>query len=129
MPDDRADASTSSRRHSAWRPLWLVVHRYLGLTIATFLVVVGVTGSLLAFYPELEALCNPRLMVVERPAPDAPMLDPLDLRARILAQVPQWPGHTVNLTHEPGRGLVYWYEVGEEQWRGIYADPYTGRVL
>ncbi len=40
------------------RPFWGWLHRWAGLVMAGFLIVVGLTGSLLAFYPELERLIN-----------------------------------------------------------------------
>lgn len=45
------------------RPFWVLVHRYTGLAITIFLVVVGLTGSLLAFYKELDGAINPKLYV------------------------------------------------------------------
>lgn len=43
------------------RPFWVLVHRYTGLGMTFFLVVVGLTGSLLAFYKELDGAINPHL--------------------------------------------------------------------
>lgn len=45
------------------RPVWVKVHRYTGLAMTVFLVVVGLTGSLLAFYAELEHAINPGFQV------------------------------------------------------------------
>ena len=41
--------------------LLVALHRYVGLTIALFLVVVGLTGSIIAFHSELDAWANPDL--------------------------------------------------------------------
>lgn len=43
------------------RHFWFLLHRWVGLVMAAFLIIVAVTGSLLAFYPELERLINPQL--------------------------------------------------------------------
>lgn len=51
------------------RPVWVVVHRYAGLAMALFLTIVGLTGSLLAFYPELDRWLNPQLSVAASPLP------------------------------------------------------------
>lgn len=45
------------------RSVWVRVHRYSGLAMTVFLVVVGLTGSLLAFYAELEHAINPQFQV------------------------------------------------------------------
>lgn len=43
------------------RHFWVLLHRWTSLVMAAFLIIVAVTGSLLAFYPELERLINPQL--------------------------------------------------------------------
>jgi len=45
----------------------LSVHRCLGLTLAGFLIISGITGSFLAFYAEFDALFNPSLYRIEQP--------------------------------------------------------------
>jgi uncharacterized iron-regulated membrane protein len=68
---------------------FVLIHRYAGLAMTIILILVGVTGTLLAFYHELDALINPRL---HRVGPGA-RLDPGELaeRAQRLA-----PGALVN---------------------------------
>lgn len=41
------------------RPFWVRLHRWAGLAMAGLLIFVGLTGSLLAFFPELERLIHP----------------------------------------------------------------------
>lgn len=45
------------------RSVWVLVHRYTGLAMTLFLIIVGLTGSLLAFYAELEDALNPQYRV------------------------------------------------------------------
>lgn len=45
------------------RKFCLLLHRYVGLAMAAFLIVVSLTGSLLAFYTELDNWINPNLSV------------------------------------------------------------------
>ncbi len=59
------------------RPFWVLLHRYAGLAMTAFLIIVGLTGSLLAFYNELEKIINPQLSVA------ANGRAPLDLAALI----------------------------------------------
>ncbi|MEE4450544.1 PepSY-associated TM helix domain-containing protein [Novosphingobium resinovorum] len=58
----------------------VILHRYVGLTMAGFLVIAGLTGSALAFRSELDSWLNPRLFHVEQAGP---VLSP----SRIVAQV------------------------------------------
>ncbi|MFZ3013608.1 MAG: PepSY-associated TM helix domain-containing protein, partial [Nitrospira sp.] len=50
------------------RQLWVKIHRWAGLAMAGVLVIVGLTGSLLAFYPELQRLLNPHWYPDREPA-------------------------------------------------------------
>ena len=53
------------------RQRWLLLHRHLGLWAGGLFVLLGLTGSILAFYPEVDAALNPAI----RPAsvPPAPV--------------------------------------------------------
>ena len=42
------------------RSFWTLLHRYTGLAMTVFLIIVGLTGSLLAFLQELEVVINPQ---------------------------------------------------------------------
>jgi uncharacterized iron-regulated membrane protein len=68
------------------RRFWVLVHRYAGLFMAGFLIVAGLTGSILAFDNELNGWLNPPWWVE---APGQPLLDPFDLRERGLTLLPQ----------------------------------------
>lgn len=62
------------------RRYWVILHRWLGLASASFLVVVGLTGSLLAFLPELNRAVTPALFL---PASTGPSLDPATVAERV----------------------------------------------
>lgn len=49
------------------RSTLVVFHRYLGLVLAGFLLVAGLTGAVIAFDPELDAWLNPGLFHVSQP--------------------------------------------------------------
>lgn len=120
------------------RQVWVIAHRWAGLTLALFLTVAGLTGALLAFYDELEALLVPEVHLVEPPAADAQPLDSVDLRKSVQAT---YPGAIINylpLHPEPGRSvkldirklsatgrLESWSPTVDE----VFVDPYTGRIL
>lgn len=48
------------------RRIFVLLHRYVGLAITLFLIIVGLTGCLLAFQPELNRIVTPRLFPAER---------------------------------------------------------------
>lgn len=109
---------------SRLRSLALLVHRYVGLLMSVFLLVAGVTGSIIAFYPQIDRFINPELLAVEPPRPGAPLLDPWVVRDRLLEQLPR--GQAVDeviLYRTPGLPFNYWLDERE-----VFVDPYTGKI-
>ncbi|MGS1005765.1 PepSY-associated TM helix domain-containing protein [Achromobacter anxifer] len=127
------------RRKGSGHRAWLVLaHRWVGLVIAGFLLVAGLTGALLAWNDELEALFSPDLFLVEPPEPDAPSLDPLILRERVQLAFPQALATHAPLALRPGRALVFQLDPLADAASGIgpeladdqvFVDPYRGRIL
>jgi uncharacterized iron-regulated membrane protein len=118
------------------RWFWVLVHRYAGLSMAFFLVVAGLTGSVLAFYHELERWLNPELFTV--PVRATPSLDPLSLRERAEALVPQARVDSVPLERLPDEAFIAWVAPRTDPAIGIpyplrhdqlFIDPYSGDKL
>ena len=53
--------------HVGLRRVVLLTHRYAGLALALFLILLGITGSLLTFNTELERAISPQLFAAPRP--------------------------------------------------------------
>ncbi|HMK88174.1 MAG TPA: PepSY-associated TM helix domain-containing protein [Methylocystis sp.] len=114
------------------RRVVVFLHRYVGLATAGFLVVEGLTGSLLAFDAEVRTLLDPKLSAT-KPAPDAKPLDPATLAKRAAEAMPE----AVLCYYKP--------RIKEDQvvlrmcWNGppahegepeyLVLDPWTGREL
>jgi uncharacterized iron-regulated membrane protein len=99
------------------RQFWVLVHRYAGLYMAFFLTVAGVTGSVLAFYHELDSWLNPERHYVE--VQDKPLLDGYTLREKALALEPHAQINMVSFNVKPGQ--VY------ETFLSPINDPETGK--
>lgn len=121
-----------------WRPVLVLVHRWVGLGMAGFLLVTGLTGTLLAWNDELEAAISPQLFVVEPPAVDAPKLDPLVLRERFLERHPGLAIQHLPLQVRSGRSMQFFVEARANAEGGtvaelpndqVFMNPYTGEVL
>lgn len=123
-----APALSAERRGSArFHLTMLVIHRYVGLFIATFILVAGLTGSVLVFFHELDAWTNPWHRVTP-PTPDAAFVDPFVLRDQIAAELPGAYAE-VHFAPKPGESLSVWAKIGPDQWRQHFVDPYTGAQL
>ena len=67
------------------RQFWVLFHRYVGLSMALFLIVAGLTGACLAFYKPLDRWLAPQMY--NAPA-RGPVLDPFVLLEKAQAQIP-----------------------------------------
>ena len=101
-----------------------------------FLVIVGITGSLLAFYSELDALLSPHLhSVTERNTPET---DLFVLRERAAALDTRAMADFIPFHRTPGHSVVFGlapkvnpltgknFEIKNTE---VYFDPYTGELL
>ena len=116
------------------RQFFVFIHRWAGLAMTVFLILVGLTGSLLAFKTDVERLICPRIYATPRPG--VPPLDIATLAERAQAMVPQGQVVTVGI-EEPDQALVVFeprddpatdkpYELGFVQ---MFVDPWTGEEL
>ncbi|SHL52834.1 Uncharacterized iron-regulated membrane protein [Sphingobium sp. YR657] len=115
------------------RSVLVRLHRWIGLTIALFLVVTGLTGSVLAFREPLDRWLNPELFVVPIERGGAPL--PLAMLAqRIERALPEaepiflplhlGPGQSMPLVMRPRPGATM--PLGYNQ---AFFDPHDGSLL
>ncbi|NOU23269.1 MAG: PepSY domain-containing protein [Methyloglobulus sp.] len=122
------------------RHFWVLVHRYCGLYMAFILIVAGLTGSILAFYHELDGWLNPERspehnrIIVQA----SPLLDPFELRERALKRIPEARIDLVNLTVKPEEAysLMLQPRLGVATGKSfplgfdnIALNPYTGEEI
>lgn len=114
------------------RPFWVLVHRYAGLAMTVFLILVGVTGSLLAFYSELDGAVNPHF---EAEAENRPPLDFVTLYSRAERLAPQARINSIRVDAGSARVMVSPkkdphtgkpYELGFDE---LFLNPHTGEEL
>lgn len=82
------------------RPFWVVVHRYAGLAMTVFLVIVGLTGSLLAFYHELDSWLNPAFSA---PAGNRPRMGLPSILERVETLAPNARFQSVSLSDDASK--------------------------
>jgi uncharacterized iron-regulated membrane protein len=112
------------------RQLWLRLHRYLGLTAAAFLLLAGLTGSIIAFQQELDAGLNPGLF--QSPARGA-VLSTADLLERLQRDLPQYRIVSLPLMREAGTAVRITVRPSDEK-QGtdadeLFVDPVDGKLL
>ena len=113
---------------------WLTrVHRWTGLALALFLVIVGFTGALLPFQHDIQRWLAPMPeRVVRAPTPDARSLDWLALHAIAERRSGGWIDE-LPLHRAPGEPVSFRVSAPPGQpplgFETILLDPYTGREI
>lgn len=121
-----AEAPAPVARRSVLRAVLLPVHRWVGLAIAVFLVVAGLTGTALAWYHELDAACAPHLHAAARAGEPLP---PSALRARLAEGLPGHQIHGLPLHAPPGAAARTWATAPDGALRECFVDVRSGEVL
>lgn len=123
-------------RQAKSKQWFIILHRYLGLTSALFLLVAAITGSVLAFYHELDEWLNPELFFThQQSAKDSnikprPFLNETELYNIANHYSSQHGGsiNTMTLEFVHGRSLRF-YVNDAHDFNRLFVDPYTGEIL
>ena len=115
---------------AGFRPLAVLLHRYVGLAMAAFLIVAGLTGTVIAFEPELDAWLNPRLFHRPSLQPALP-LDRLVHEAQTRHDVQV---SFVGLPQQPRDSLLLYVQPAHAGgpapgFNQVFVDPGTGATL
>lgn len=116
------------------RKWWVAVHRYAGLTMTIFLIIVGLTGSLLAFLPELDRVLTPHLFPPPRQEVPLPAFVLIERAEALVADTANIGGVEVST---PGSARVLVTPKIDDStgkafplaFNQLFFDPYTGEEL
>lgn len=119
------------------RGIFVLIHRYAGLAMAAFLIMAGLTGSIISFNHELDEWLNPELF--HAPAGEGEPLSMFELAKRVEEQRPEArvsfmslevePGHTAEFFLQPHQLLTPDGDFTELENNQVFANPYTGEIL
>jgi uncharacterized iron-regulated membrane protein len=118
------------------RRLLVWLHRWVGLAMTPFLVIVALTGSVIAFQEELDHWLNADLFTV--PIRDAPTLDVARLRDKAQALEPRADPDVFMLPQAPDEAFLVILSPKTDPVTGkpfdlsfnqLFLDPYTGEKL
>jgi uncharacterized iron-regulated membrane protein len=109
-----------------WRDQFFVLHRYAGLVVGIFAVIIGVTGSLLVFRKELEPTLNPALWYV--PPQQGELASINTIIDKVIAAYPDDKFAYIDQVFT-GRSLDFWLTTPAEKTRHVFVNQYTGEIL
>ncbi len=105
---------------------WGLLHRYTGLVMTVFLILVGLTGSLLAFFPELDGAINPQFVT---PTQGVSTLEPLILLENAERSDASIRADAVWLNDTAATVTVSPRTPSELSFDQLIFNPYTGELL
>lgn len=104
------------------------LHRYLGLAIGLLAVIIGLTGSILVFYPEMdEWLVTQKLGNITQQGEQVSV-------TVIAEKIKDTYGsslllESLSFPEKPDKPLQAWLESADEKWTEVYVNQYTGEIL
>lgn len=123
----QVDQRNSPSKPSKWASRLPALHLYLGLTAAFFVVVLGLTGALLAFQDPIDRAFNPHLSYVvpaERQLPLETLIE------RVKASYPGYVVSGVGFPERPEFSISFGiHRPGSREGTGVAVNQYTGEVL
>jgi uncharacterized iron-regulated membrane protein len=114
--------------------LW--IHRYTGLAMAAFLIIAGITGTLLAFHEELDDVFNHKLAQVD--VQDTPHLPIAVLHDRVVSAYPEHTFSSMPTSIAADRSAVFSVDrargkAAQSQpkapFQEVYVNPYDGNII
>ena len=120
-------------RSKKLRKAWLSVHCYIGLWLGLLLAVIGLTGSILVFYIELDEWLNPNLVIEQT---GSERLSYQQLWQNLKASESSRPnGWRFEIPDHPNRAITArYYKPQETSHHGfaplmVSMNPYTGEII
>jgi len=109
------------------RKVWLLFHRWVGLTLGLVIAVLGVSGSILVFEREIDAGLNPELL---RVAPAGPMRGFDAIVAAAAEAHPGWtPRYLQRASDDPAVAVMVLLRDAAATEKQVFVNPYTLAVL
>ena len=117
------------------RAVFVLMHRWVGLSIAGFLFVAGSTGAVISWDHELDDWLNPNLAHVDSRGPYLPPLSLVDL---VEKDDPRAKVTFVSLLAEEGKAISFFVyprvdpatgKLFQIDYNQVFVDPVTGKIL
>ncbi|WP_417798802.1 PepSY-associated TM helix domain-containing protein [Terasakiella pusilla] len=115
----------------------VLLHRYFGLVMAGFLIITGLTGSLLVWYQEIDLWINQAEPAQEADLALSP-LSPFDLRDRVEHALPDMQVNWMLLKSLPDTNLTLFFvepkttganKATQSAFNEVFVNRYTGEIV
>lgn len=108
------------------RFLAFTLHRYVGVMVGILVTIIGLTGSLLVFYQEIDHSLNPQLFQV---VPQGKQVSSDSILKPVRQANPDLKLDSIELPRQPEETYKVWMKSKDDKWVQVYVNPYTGAIL
>ena len=110
-----------------WRKILFQVHLWVGVILGLYIIVIGLTGSILVFRDELALLSHPDLNF-ENSADPAGWPDLTKVMKNAQAEYPEYKLVSAYMPTAVTKGFLVYMEGANERWLYLIANPADGRI-
>lgn len=128
--DDALSVKQTGPKKIRLRKLWLLVHRWLGITVGLVFVLIGLTGSVLVFDHAIDEWLNPKLLLSEGGEQKRSLADVI-AAAEAGYDDSSTPAAAVSRPRVENGVWTVWFPKGDPespQFVAVHVDPYTCEV-
>lgn len=118
--------TSAPERRGLLKKRLLFAHRWLGIVVGLYFVVLGVTGSLLVFGREIDRALNPGLLTMEHQGPYKPLST---IVAAFRQAYPDAPMSYINYPVPPDGVFNVRSGPNQASQLYVYINPYTGEII
>ena len=115
------------------RQFWLKIHLYLGLFAGAILVLIGLTGSILVFWQEIDGWLNPQLIEVKTPVSSEIEYRPLTEIVEAAKNAVSTRSTSLLILYPNDENKPFWFTFygsdDKADTVNVFIDPYTAKVI
>lgn len=112
------------------RSMWVVAHRWIGLTAGLLFVLLGLTGSALVFHQAIDEWLNPEILLTQEIGPRRPVQE-IIAAAELAAPGDSPRAYFADFPRRANDVWTIWFRTGakdDPKFLQVYVDPYTAEV-
>jgi uncharacterized iron-regulated membrane protein len=117
----------TTAKRSSFRAFWVQVHLWLGLTLGTVGVLIGISGSILVYVHEIDTRLNPQRYAISGQTAALPFAEYARRAERALGGKARATG--IRLPDQEVGPVIVLARVDAGPFQRVYLDPPTGDVL
>lgn len=117
-------------RSKTVRDYFFSIHRYLGLVVGLIAVIIGLTGSILVFYPEMNSyFITQKIGVITPQGQQASVSSVVESVKKAYSDRPDIKVESLQMPKKADKPYKFWVSSADDKWTEVFVNPYTTEVM